>query len=116
IMGGRRPWLAMLAAGGTALYLSTALIGGFGYAYKATFLLLAVPLLSRLPGSRIRLVAGSGLAALLLVGVQSVVVWNTVLATSAGILAASFALGLALTVMVAAIRRSTPRSSLVPQS
>jgi hypothetical protein len=67
VVGSRPPWLAMLAAGGTALYLSTVLIGGFGYAYKAAFLLLAVPLLSRLPASRTRLVAGSGLAALVLV-------------------------------------------------
>jgi len=120
-MAGRRPWLAMLAAGGTALYLSTALIGGFGYAYKSAFLLLAVPLLSRLPGSRTRLVAGSGVGALVLVGVQSVVVWNTVLATTAGILAASFAFGLAMATFWMAIRGSAPvRSpagrSLLPQA
>jgi hypothetical protein len=104
LVGVRRPWMAMLAAGGAAVYLSSVLIAGFGYAYKATFLLLAVPLLSRLPGSRVRLVAGSGLAALLLVGVQSVVVWNTVMVTIAGVTAGPFALGLALAVIAASLR------------
>jgi len=113
VMGTRRPWFAMLAAGGSAMYLSSVLIAGFGYAYKATFLLLALPLLSYLPASRMRLVAGSGLAAVLLVGVQSVVVWNTVMATFAGLAASSFALGLALAVIAAALRPAARVRDLV---
>ncbi len=109
----RRPWMAMLAAGGSAMYLSSVLIAGFGYAYKATFLLLAVPALSRLPSSRRRVVAASGLAALLLLGVQSVVVWNTVMVTIAGLAAGSFALGFALAAIAGSV--SARVSSLVPQ-
>ena len=104
VMGTRRPWFAMLAAGGAAMYLSSVLIAGFGYGYKATFLLLAIPLLSRLPGSRMRVVAGTGLVSVALIGLQSVVVWNTVMVTIAGLAAASFAVGLALAVILASIR------------
>jgi len=114
VAGGQRPWLAMLAIGGSALYLSSVLVAGFGYGYKATFLLLALPLLSRLPGSRARIVAGSGLAVVLLIGVQSVVVWNTVMVTIAGLAAASFALGGALAVIAASVVAHRSRASLVP--
>jgi len=41
---------------------------------------------------------------LTLVAVASVVVWNTVLATSLGIVAASFAFGAAATVLIGTIR------------
>lgn len=111
IIGTRRPWSAMLAAGGAAVYLASVLIAGFGYAYKATFLLLAVPLLSRLPASRSRVVVSSGFGALLLIGVQSVVVWNTVLATLAGLSAASFALGVAGAVLWSATVRGSARDT-----
>lgn len=113
IMQTTRPWFAMLAAGGAAMYLSSVLIAGFGYGYKATFLLLAIPLVSRLPSSHTRVVAGTGLAAVLLIGVQSVVVWNTVMVTMAGLAAASFALGVALAVMLESVRIA--RRSLLPQ-
>lgn len=91
----RRSWLSMLAVAGASVYLVSVLIAGFGWGYKAAFLLLTVPLLGRLVSSRIRVIVGSGVAVLALVGIQSVVVWNTVLATSAGIIAASFTAGVA---------------------
>ena len=69
------------------------LVAGFGYGYKATFLLLAVPYLSAWPASKGRVLVAVGLAAVLLIGIESVVVWNTVLATTAGIIAAGIALG-----------------------
>lgn len=95
---------AMLAIGGSSLFLISVLVGGFGYAYKATFLLLAVPLVA-LPfkGARGPLVISS-VVVLTLVAVASVVVWNTVLATSLGIVAASFAFGAAATVLIGTIR------------
>lgn len=99
-----RPWLAMLAAGGAALYLVSILVSGFGYGYKAVFLLLSVPLLSQLVSSRHRLVASAALTTLLLTGVQSVVVWNTVMGSIAGITAASFAFGLSLALLLRATR------------
>ena len=104
-----RPWNAMLAAGGSALYLVSVLVAGFGWGYKATFLLLAIPLVSSLIGAKTRLIAASGLGALLLIGVQSVVVWNTVLASSAGLVAAGFALGFAGAAIVRFLRAAPAR-------
>ena len=88
--------LGMLAAGGGALYLASVLLAGFGYGYKAAFLLLVVPLVSLWPGSSRRVLAFAGLGMVLLIGVESVVVWNTVLATLAGLAAAGFGLGAGL--------------------
>lgn len=90
-----RLWMSMLAISGSLLYLASVLIAGFGYGYKATFLLLTVPLLSSLSGSGRRLIAASGVGALLLVGIESVVSWNTVMVTIAGLVIAGFAAGLA---------------------
>lgn len=104
-------WLAMLAAGGSALYLTAVVMSGFGYAYKAAFLLLAVPLVSRLITSRTRLIAGSALGVLLLLGVQFVVVWNTVMVTTAGVIAAGFAFGLGVTLLLRVIWPSSPQFS-----
>lgn len=103
----RRPWTAMLAIAGSSVYLVSVVLAGFGFGYKAVFLLLAVPVISRLVGSHTRLIAASALAVLLLIAVQSVVVWNTVMVTTAGIIAAGFALGLSLTIL---IRASWPRN------
>ena len=88
--------LGMLAAGGGALYLASVLLAGFGYGYKAAFLLLAVPLVSLWPGRSRRVLVVAGLGMVLLIGVESVVVWNTVLATLAGLVAAGFGLGAGL--------------------
>jgi len=85
---------AMLAAAGSAIFLASVLVGGFGWAYKATFLLLCVPLLSWLTSRIERIAVFSGLITLILIGLCSVVAWNTVLATLAGVISASFALGL----------------------
>lgn len=87
------PLMGALAASGGVLYLAVVLVAGFGYGYKATFLLLAIPLLSRWPSSKNRLMVAVGLASVLLIGIESVVVWNTVLATLAGVLAAGLATG-----------------------
>ena len=86
---------AMLAAGGSALYLASVLISGFGYGYKAVFLLLAIPLLSMWAGSSTRSIASSSLLVIIFVAIESFVVWNTVLATTVGVVAAAFSLGAA---------------------
>jgi hypothetical protein len=90
----RLTWKAMLAVGGSALYLASVLVAGFGWGYKAVFLLLTIPMIANLAESRRRLLAASGLGVLLLVAVQSVVVWNLVLATTSGLIAAGFSLGI----------------------
>ena len=104
-----RPWMGMLAAGGGALYLVSVLVAGFGWGYKATFLLLAISLVSSLVGAKVRLLAASGLGVLLLIGVQSVVVWNTVLATTSGLIAAGFACGLGGALMVRSLTAARAR-------
>jgi hypothetical protein len=98
-------WLAMLALGGSLLYLVSVLVAGFGWGYKAVFLLLAIPLFSRLSSHRARVVAASTFGVLLLIGVQSVVVWNTVMVTTAGVIAAGFAMGLAGTLILRTVSR-----------
>jgi len=92
--------LGVLAAGGSALYLASVLVAGFGYGYKATFLLLVVPLVSVAIGVSRRIVASSSLAIVLLIGVESVVVWNTVLVTIAGLVVAGFGLGAGLSMVL----------------
>ncbi len=98
--------LGMLAAGGGALYLASVLLAGFGYGYKAAFLLLVVPLVSLWPGSSRRVLAFAGLGMVLLIGVESVVVWNTVLATLAGLAAAGFGLGAGLGMFARSLMRA----------
>jgi len=94
---------AALATSGAALYLSSVFVSGFGYGYKATFLLAGVPLvsvmLSKETHRRVRVLAGAAITVLLLVAVQSVIMWNTVLATQAGLIAAGFMLGAGGTVL-----------------
>jgi len=99
------PWRpSMLAIAGSSMFLVSVLVAGFGWAYKAVFLLLAVPLVSGLARSRSAAVVSSSVTVLLLTGVSAVVVWNTVLATLAGIIIAGFALGLSGTVLVRSVR------------
>ena len=86
------------------MYLASVLIAGFGYGYKAAFLLLVVPLASLLVGARRRVFVFAGLTVVLLVGIESVVVWNTVLVTVAGLVAAGFGTGAGL----AMIARTLP--------
>ena len=98
--------LGALAAGGSALYLASVLVAGFGYGYKAAFLLLVVPLASVLLQASRRVVICSSFAVLLLIGVESVVVWNTVLVTGAGLVAAGFGLGAGLGMIARAVLRA----------
>ena len=100
-------WMSMLAIAGSSLYLSSVLLAGFGYGYKAVFLLLTVPLLSSLPGSGRRLIAASGVAVLILIGVESVVVWNTVMVTIAGLVVAGFAAGMSSLHLLRSVRLIT---------
>jgi hypothetical protein len=105
-----RTWMAMLGIAGTSMYVVSVVVSGFGYGYKATFLLLLVPLLAALLPARRRLIVASALAALLLVVIQSVVVWNTVLATTSGVVAAGFGFGLSASIITRSVRRRASRS------
>lgn len=91
---------AMLASAGGALFLAGVLVAGFGWGYKAAFLLLAVPLVAALVASRSRPQVASAVLVLILTGISAVVVWNTVLATLSGVVVASFAFGLGTTLLI----------------
>jgi len=103
LISARRASLAALATSGAALYLTSVFVSGFGYGYKATFLLAGVPfvsvMLNKATDRRVRVLAGTTISVLLLVAVQSVIMWNTVLATQAGLIAAGFMLGAGGTVL-----------------
>ena len=96
----------MLAIAGSSLFLASVLIGGFGWAYKAAFLLLCIPLIAWLCTRFDRIVVFTGVVALALVAIGSVVVWNTLLATLAGILSSSVAFGVSASLIYIAIRGS----------
>lgn len=102
--------IAVLAAAGSALFLSSVLVGGFGWAYKAAFLLLCVPAFSWITAQKNRLLVSSGFVALALVAVCSIVVWNTLLASLAGIISASFGVGLSITWLVMQLLKKPEQS------
>ena len=105
-----------LASGGAALYLSSVFVAGFGYGYKAAFLLAGVPLVSsmltRASNRGHRPIVGSSLVVLVLIAVQSAIMWNTVLVTQAGLVAASFLLGAGLRVIAVYVRGARLREAL----
>lgn len=91
---------AMLAGAGSAMFLASVLVAGFGYGYKATFLLLGVPLVAALTRDRRPAVVSSSAAILILLAITAVVVWNTVLVTLAGVIVAGFCLGLSTVLLL----------------
>lgn len=114
VLTARRASLAALALGGAALYLSSVFVSGFGYGYKAAFLLAGVPLVSvmlmKAADRRTRAVAGSAVAVLILLAVQSVIMWNTVLATQSGLIAGGFMLGAGGAIVVRSVWPAMRRS------
>jgi len=88
----RIPVWVLLALAGSLLYLSSVALTGFAYAYKAAFLVLLIPGLRILPHQP-RIAVWSTLVAIALLMISFVVVWNTLLATLAGVVAASLLLG-----------------------
>jgi hypothetical protein len=108
---------AMLGAAGSALFLASVVVAGFGYGYKATFLLLGVPLVAAVVRSRTSALVASSVVILALTGVTAVVVWNTVLATLAGVVVAGFVLGLSGVLLLRAIwPRQWTRRAAAPVS
>jgi hypothetical protein len=95
---------AMLAIAGSSLFLASVLVAGFGWGYKAAFLLLCVPAVAALTRSCRAVLASSSVAILAMIAIQALVVWNTVMATLAGVVAAGFAFGLAATLIARAVR------------
>jgi hypothetical protein len=87
---------AMLAIAGATMLLSTLLLGGFGYIYKAAFLLLALPMLSRIGGKENVVTWQSSTTMILLIIMAMTVTSSPLLGSIAALVAASFVLGLAL--------------------
>lgn len=102
---------AMLAGAGSAMFLASVLVAGFGYGYKATFLLLGVPLVAALTRDRRSVVVSSSAAILILLAITAVVVWNTVLVTLAGVIVASFCLGLSAVLLLRFIAPALRRAA-----
>jgi hypothetical protein len=102
---------SMLGAAGSAVFLASVFIGGFGWAYKAAFLLLCIPLVSSLPKRLGRAGVFAGLVSMALIAVCSVVVWNTLLATLAGLTVAGFVVGFSVT----SLTRFVVRKSIIDQ-
>jgi hypothetical protein len=109
-------FIGALASGGAALYLSSVFVAGFGYGYKAAFLLAGVPLVSsvltRASKRGQRAIVGSSLVVLVLIAVQSAIMWNTVLVAQAGLVASAFLMGAGLRVITAYVRGPHSREAL----
>jgi hypothetical protein len=87
---------AMLAMAGATMLLATLLLGGFGYLYKAAFLLLALPMLSRIGGKRQVVSWQSSTTMILLIVMAMTVTSNPLLGSVSALVAASFVFGFAL--------------------
>jgi len=95
----RVPVWVLLALAGGLLYLSSVALTGFAYGYKAAFLVLLVPGL-RVRNHWPRIAVWSTLVAIAMLLISFVVVWNTVLATLAGVVVASLVVGQATYVLI----------------
>ena len=104
---------SMLGIAGSTMFLVAIVASGFGWAYKATFLLLAVPLLSGYLRSGSRMVVASAFAAVVLTAIGSIVVWNTVLATLAGVVAAGLVFGASAVLMLRSLQRPLDNRSVI---
>ena len=83
----------MLAIGGSGIFLTNVLVGGFGFAYKGPFLLLAAPLLALGLASRNKFVLYSAITSMLLIALSLVLSYSILLTSLASILVVSLAAG-----------------------
>jgi hypothetical protein len=97
---------AMMGSAGSAVFLASVLVAGFGFAYKAAFLLLIVPLLARPLRPKEHFLLYTSLVTLLLIAIPLIVGYSILLTSLAGILAASIGLGASLTVLTRWLRDS----------
>lgn len=91
---------AMVAIGGAVGVLVSIAVGGFGYLYKAALLIVAIPLLARMGQRGSPPVWRSCLAMLLFVVIGNIFVWNLAISSFATMLAAAFACGAALQILL----------------
>ena len=105
---------SMLAISGSSLFLASVLVGGFGWAYKAAFLLLCIPLAARCLASSDRFLIVTGVLVLALTTICSIVVWNTLLASLSGIVAASVAFGVSGFLIILSVTTITSKAKTPP--
>jgi len=87
----------LLAVGGSGMFLANVLVGGFGFAYKGPFLLLAVPLLALGLASKNRFVLYTAIVSMLLIALSIMLSYSILLTSLASILVASLAAGMGVT-------------------
>ncbi len=90
-------------------------IAGFGFAYKAAFLLMAVPLLSLPRNGSPRFALYTSIVALTLVGLTLIVGYSILLTSLAGLIASAIGMGAATTLTLKYLRnlrKSNPSSSI----
>ena len=83
----------LLALGGSSMFLSNILLGGFGFAYKGPFLLLAVPLFALGLSSKNRFALYTSIVSILLIALSLMLSYSILLTSLASIAAASIAAG-----------------------
>ena len=105
---------SMLSISGSSLFLASVLVGGFGWAYKAAFLLLCIPLAARCLASSDRFLIVTGVLVLALTTICSIVVWNTLLASLSGIVAASVAFGVSGFLIILSVTTITSKAKTPP--
>lgn len=113
----RSPWTPLLALAGVVMFFFSIGIAGFGFAYKAAFLLMAVPLLSLPRSGSPRFALYTSIVALTLVGLTLIVGYSILLTSLAGLIASAIGMGAATTLTVkylTNLRQSNPSSS-IPQ-
>jgi hypothetical protein len=87
----------LLALGGSGMFLANVLVGGFGFAYKGPFLLLAVPLLALGLTSKNKFVLYTAIVSMLLIALSLMLSYSILLTSLASILVASLAAGTGVT-------------------
>jgi hypothetical protein len=86
-------YAGMLASSGSLLFLASVLVAGFGFGYKADFLLLLVPLFALPRQAKQRFLLYSSVVALLLIAIPLIVAYSILLTSLAGITIAAMGLG-----------------------
>jgi len=96
---------AMLAIGGSGMFLANILFSGFGFSYKGAFLILMIPLIAvgfRMGGS---FGLYTAISCLILIAVSNMLSYSILLTSLASILAASLAAGAAIPIALRALRK-----------
>lgn len=104
---------ALLALGGSGIFLANTLFGGFGFGYKGAFLVLVIPLMAIGLQSANAFSLYTSIVSLILIGLSIVLAYSILLTSIASILVASLAAGAGLEVYVRKLRQMFRRKNSV---